>query len=391
MLLSAPVRQVAKRLGCRVDWLIDVCAREKVPIPDGDYWRRKRAGKRAWARSARQPLSKPMLEVGEAGVRHLALCDSDYLIREPAPLPADATNAMQRIATVMPAPTESDHPLVARAQAERRMRSRRPRTPLLATATSEDLQDRADDVLSKLLHVLARVGASFSEREPTPLPPDGIYLRSWDWGRAGPSRLVVDLLGEKWSFGVLEERTFKKVRPNNHTLLYHLDESQTQLESTGTLCLELRTDQGRLLRKWCDSKVRRIEERVDRIGRDLVRLVPILRSKAVEEERMKREREASEERRRTAAAQAELDEQRRTWLTKLADSWSLQQRIRTFVAVAEARASDEGLAESDRAWLRWASDWADSLDPFRAGVAGVAAQFEGLTHRMRERHRVDVE
>ena len=140
---------------------------------------------------------------------------------------------------------------------------------------------------------------------------------------------------------------------------------------SGQLRLKIDERVGRSARKiWSDGERARLERQLNHV---IVGLVVIADAKRAWQQKREREETARREaeRRRALAEQARREEEeRRRVLERQADSWAKSQRLRAFIDEVERRANAKGVSvAADRelgAWIAWARQHADRLDPLRA-------------------------
>lgn len=216
---------------------------------------------------------------------------------------------------------------------------------------SEGTLDRALQVMAQVLAVLKRQGFSVEVSEQ--------------------GRTAVLIKGEHVSFGIEEpirRVVTQKPRVPNPTDRWDYDEVVTH-EPAGKLTLTIYSGTWRQYEqrtRWSDAKVQRVENLIPDFVAGLVRTSVALRSQ--EEER--KQREAEQQKRSQERAQLVKDiqeeEKKMEQLNKWVDEWERAERLRRFIAVYIEKSrfwSAEKRPHHD-AWIKWATQQADRIDPF---------------------------
>ena len=139
---------------------------------------------------------------------------------------------------------------------------------------------------------------------------------------------------------------------------------------SGQLRLKIDEWGGSARKTWSDGERARLERQLNDV---IVGLVVIADAKRAWEQEREREEAARREaeRQRALAEQAQREEEeRRLVLERQAESWTKSQRLRAFVDEVERRAKVKevsGAPDSEiGAWIAWARQHADRLDPLVA-------------------------
>ena len=182
---------------------------------------------------------------------------------------------------------------------------------------------------------------------------------------------LVTVLGEEFSFTIdepsirigpdlsAEEREIQVERP-------WLFPSPTY-QASGRLSLKIDRYAFGAEQSWTDGKLRRIEECLNRFVIGLIKAA--LRRKAKRLDRQRQDKLRREQQQELEAWQRKVDEERQRLqeLEDAAANWRRSQRLRAYIDAVRRRAATEpglmGTEQALKAWLRWASDHANSIDP----------------------------
>jgi hypothetical protein len=374
------MQRLAVSFGYSSVWLAKLCKEMRVPVPTRGYWAKKKAGRRAPKRGLPKSAD-PNEELFE-------IRDNDF---DPAAVTAapstkyDEDIAAKLDALVVPAVGGSEeHPLLGALRKHRR-RVRREQSqqpwagqarrevddPPLAISVTRDLEERAAVVFSRLLRAIEVNGFELTQVQER--------SESRGWGNAGRSKLRVEILGGAYGFGIAEIWHQVRVeKPPDHQGYWW--GPKVKLEATGVLSLEMFDEHGSHLRSWRDLDSGKIEDRLERVLRDIVRGVQTDRNKK-EEDRVReeaREAERREEQRREDERQRReyerrCEEKRVDLLMQAAERHRQAQDLRRLVF---ALRHDGPQTDADEEWLRWAERALEAVDPVRGGVGLLRMKVE---------------
>lgn len=143
---------------------------------------------------------------------------------------------------------------------------------------------------------------------------------------------------------------------------------RTTEEHSGQLVLELPRDysfSGRRSR-WGDGKRWRLDDKLGELLAELEARAELARAKRAADERVEADRRAAEARAMVRARRRFVEHHRDKELMRQVDGWEKARRIREYCAVVEKTIAEADPGEQATAavtWVRWACEYADSLDP----------------------------
>lgn len=350
-----PMLKVAEEYGVSAVALGKTCRKLSVPVPGRGHWAKLAHGHSG---AKRPPLPKldsvPVIYRCPVAPKMPALHDQDSeLVAIDELLSSGALNPLPVD------PSARLHSLVKHTASLLRSRSRKdehgillPREPGgLDMRVSEGTLERALQVMSQVLVVLERQGLSvhISDHGRTAALIDGQHVH---FGIEEPIRRVVT----------------QKPRVPNPTDRWDYDEVVAH-EPAGKLILIITADTyGRheQRKRWSDAKVQRIETLIPEFVAGLMRTAVALRRQ--DEERRRREAEEQKKAQERAQLQKDIEEEEAKikqfnhWI----DGWERAERMRRFIAAyAEKTSHWSGEKQPKyRAWIQWASQQADRIDPF---------------------------
>lgn len=346
---SQPMVRLAKRYGVSDVALEKVCRKLDIPVPPRGYWRRLQTG---W-RPAQPPL--PKLRPGVCGTTTITPPPRRHGSGERSPeIEAQAAFELQsRNRIRVPRPLVDPHPLV-RLTAEV-LRSVRPglygtvsarRVKCLDLRVGPRSLERALRIMDALVKALERRGfriiVSTAEKPET----------------------QIEILGQRLTIALDERiKRIEQVPRNGESFAPKWD-----YVPSGQLRLKIDEWVGGSARKIrSDGDRARLERQLNDV---IVGLVVIADAKRAWEQEREREEAARREaeRQRALAEQARREEEeRRRVLERQAASWAKSQRLRAFIDEVERRANAKGVSLVPNselgAWIAWARQHADRLDP----------------------------
>jgi len=351
-----PLLKVAKEYGVSAVALGKTCRKLSVPVPGRGHWAKLAHGH---ARVDKPPLAK--LEKVPVIYRSPVMKEKPIT---PQQNHSDYAAITQLLASGAfdPQPLDASarpHLLIRNSGSLLRSHTRKdenglllPREPGgLDVKVSEGMLERALQVMTQVLTILERLGYSvqISEQRQTTVLIDGQRV---SFGLEEPIRRVVT----------------QKPRVPNPTDRWDYNRIVTN-EPSGKLALVIHSStwgQHEHRQRWSDAKVQRIEALLPDFVAGLMRTAVALRRQ--EEERKKREMD--EQRRFQELAQlrkdVEEEEKKVNQLNDWVKDWEEAERLRRFIRVYSAN-SQSWPAEKQpkhKAWIEWANQQADRLDPF---------------------------
>jgi hypothetical protein len=352
-----PLIKVAEEYGVSAVALGKTCRKLSVPVPGRGHWAKLAHGKQGAKKPGLPKLNEvpviyrlpvaPKKPVG-SNQDDPEFAAIDQLLSSGAlnPPPVD--------------PSAHSHPLIRHTASLLRSRSSKdehgillPREPDgLDVKVSEGGLERALKVMTQVCTVLERQGNEVEVSE-------------------GSTAALVN--GERVSFGIEEpvrKVVAQKARVPNPTDRWDYDEIVTN-EPCGKLFLVIHSAlRGKYEQRtrWSDAKVQRLENLIPDFVAGLMRTAVSLRRQ--EEERKQREAEEQRRARERVQLQKDIQEEEKNLeqFNKWVEEWERAERFRRFVAVYAEKSKSLSAEKQDqyKAWVEWASQQADRIDPFIA-------------------------
>ena len=351
-----------------------MCRKLRVPVPGRGHWAKLAYGKEG----AKKP---PLPKLDKIPV----IYRSPTVQRKPATQNENdpefaAINGLLASGALNPLPPDGfgqPHPLIRHTTSLLRSRSRKDEHAILLpreaggldVKVSEGMLERALLAMNQVLAVLERQGASV------------------EISAQGYTTALIN--GEHVSFGIgepIRKVVVQKPTVPNPTDRWDYDKVVTY-EPTAKLVLVIRsTTGGRYAQRarWSDAKVRRVENLIADFVAGLLRTAVALRRQEAEDSK---KREAEEQRRMQERAQLQKEiqeeEKRLEQFNNGVDLWERADRLRRFIS-AYAEKSRSWPAENKsyhQAWIEWATEQADRLDPFVSEKPPSALDRKGELNR----------
>jgi predicted nucleic acid-binding protein len=123
-------------------------------------------------------------------------------------------------------------------------------------------------------------------------------------------------------------------------------------------------------KSWKDKKQKPLEDQLNDIMVGLITASQIIHARDLEREREEERRLEAECQRQEIERQRRLEEERHEELEKMAALWVKSRNLKLFLDECQSSLSASAGSPADDSkarWLRWASAYADSLDPFNSG------------------------
>lgn len=367
---SEPVSRVAERYEVSGVWLKKVCRVHDVPVPPRGYWARVAAGQAPEKPRLPKPASadeRVMLRSPFTNPWNLqALRESKAVERGEAVRARKAFEADPANKIVVKADDSARHVWAREVEKGLRRGSRHLAGGealahasvggnALSVSVSPPLFERAVSIVDALAKASVDRGYLPARR------PSGGSLRFAAEGVPLRVDLKEKLLRYELPKPKKPPRTFRERFEAEYGPRYGFKPS-------GVLQLRVFIDGDRLpvTKTFSDTDASRLEDRLNDV---MVAYVQVALRHQAREERLRREREAreaewrraEEERRRQEAEAARFRQ-----LEELALRWERAERLRRFIADVRARGRTpaiEGTPTDLGEWERWASGWADRLDP----------------------------
>lgn len=370
---AEPVSRVAERYGLSGTWVRRTCLENDVPVPPRGYWARVAAGQNP--KKLRLPKPSAANEIvtlqsafGNAGNRE-ALQDNREAERSDAVKEQKAFEADPANKIVIREDEQSKHSWAR--EVEKRLRQRR-----------RHLSSEEDPVHATVEGDALSVSVSPPLFERTILIVDAIAKASVARGflpsrRKGGEILRVTAEGVPLRLELKEKRDrFELPKPKPPKTAFERLTAEYGprfgYRPTGILQVRISSDSGgsETSRTFTDTTTHKVE---DRLNDAMVAFVQVALRHRAREERLRREREAWEAERRRREEEWRRREEEAARLRKLEElalQWERAQRLRRFISNANERGAFpliDGGPTSLEAWSRWATAWADRLDPLGQG------------------------
>lgn len=353
---SEPMTKLGTRFGISGNGLKKACGRINVPVPERGYWAKLQAGHK---------VKKTPLPPGVAGPESVTIHPPSPRLAPPPPqtVPAsvqgkiDAERRSGKLIAV-PARLSNPHRIIAAWLDENRRKQQSARhdpwfRDWYAAIDKTDLDKRRLRILSALFKALEARGYKLINSEP----------RRHD---------VAIGLGDEKLEVKLEERVRQVRRPltegEKKNRGYGPAEKKWTQEKvpTGQLVLTIKEQaQYREGKEWCDAEHEPLERKLNDVIAEIAGLFEVVR--------LRRQREAEEQRRRWKLEEerrlAEMERKRETIrfrrLVSHSENWRAAADIRAFVTAVEGSAPASSDPETFAAWKVWALNHADRIDPLR--------------------------
>ena len=351
---TIPVSKLSKELGISDVGLAKVCKRHGIPRPGLGYW--ARIAHRQKIR--KEPL--PALSPGQSEVIEFAVNDNPdaaKIVDRYEDTRAELARIQQRGAAFDGGQSDRlKHPLVVGLQKVRR-----------------ELQTQTEGWIS--------VGhRSFPDVRVTPQNWDR-GLRIMDTVLVAAERLgytvqidsngetVLKVLGEDIPFGLREKILRSEAAPPDRSdgKFYPIGKTY-QYSPTGLLTLSIKNlylDGARV--NWSDTTRARLEDQIGEFLKGVVEAVARLRVRRSIIEEREREWEEARRIREERVRQEQRERERVQELMRDAENWQKASILRSYISArvkADQKGAEGGSVSKDRLeWLKWASKYADSIDP----------------------------
>jgi hypothetical protein len=357
---SEPMRTLAKHYGLSDVGLAKTCKRLRVPVPGRGYWAKKAAGHSV------KPKLLPILPPNQTITdREVTLAHSLVPVEQPSlPLLLRQLIEFERSPENLIVVSDSlrtPHPLVKQTADTLREKQRERNvfntTPFLQNYERPHLDIQVSrDQLQRSLRVMDALVKAFEER--------GWKVSLGSRGKDHDKKSYVIVLGRSIPFGIRE-----KIKKVENKVVDIWDPKYKDVPS-GRLSLVIRNTWGYGVDKsWDDTPNRLIDDRLNEFAIAILTLA--YEDLELEARRENSERDSIVEARRRAelARLRELELQRVRTLEQQALDWEKSQRLRSYVnavcAAAQNRPEGSPPIPDINAWITWAEDQANRIDPLR--------------------------
>ncbi len=379
---TTPMRTLAHRYGLSDVGLAKVCQRHDIPLPPVGYWAKKEIGK--------APAQTPLPRNNDPKIQQIKLWDGPK--PEPAPEPPqeydqDIQAMLDRAMSLTPVTVASTlhnlHPLIRRTRKalERQtyelhglVSASGMRTdPIVEITVAKSNVRRALLFMDALFKAVEKVGGTIKIEKLAQWQPDVAVIRI--------AEIVIG--------GVRLRERYKQVRrmedgtnrwtypshdyhPTGRFVLDHAPPSYDKpfCEDGEKSERSIEGQINKVIIKWINEAGQtRIRQRQEEEARRI----------RAEQERIRQEREADLKHRRDELIRQQKTEQSRVdQLLNEAESWQRSQVLRSYLAAIEdllAKRPQPSAADSETAaWIRWAHQQADRLDPLKLSPASILDQ-----------------
>lgn len=363
-----PATKLSKELGISDVALAKICRKLQVPRPGSGHWRLVQLG---W--KVEQP---PLLMLPE-GIAREAIIDPEPHRRRKADTGENPKPEKPDYEVVpVPGTLHGAHAIVSRVR--RSLEAEKPgqggvvevpyKLKVLNVSVSRSQTSRALRILDALVKALERRGGTFVESEEKDIHFMTLRIEG-EWVGFELAELVAKT-----------EREPKDAKERDY---WSWNWDKWQYSATGRLRFRiLESEPKGARRSWADCTQYQLDEKVGEIVHwmfitaDGVKKARIIREeywRRMEEERKHREeeRQRQEDLRRQGERKRQIEESNRHRLEESSRGWFEARRLRRFIAACEAVLLDDhtSLPAGDwqHAWLSWAREHADRLDPMRNG------------------------
>jgi len=348
---ATPLLKLAREIGVSDVALGKACRRAAIPLPGRGYWAKAVETRRVPPLPATADPGRPTIEFQVLDVPAL-----EQRIATPK-APRDLIEVPETL-------DEKPHPLVAKTR--KCANKRTVNEGRLVLDFSQALHVRiSPDALDRVLRLLdSLIKAS--------------EAKGYNWSITSEGKTVIECDGESLAVELKERVPRREIPPkpapsprrSRHGWspnLSYLDYS-SRYEWVSTNELSFHIDEyiaGSAQRTWNDTKHSRLEEKLDLILAGLPAVAAGLKAKREEHEAWRRSYEEERRREREEARRVETQRRLRKRLVLAMQDWERASRLHRFCDAVEARCRDLDSAQRAvaTAWLIWAREQADVLDP----------------------------
>jgi hypothetical protein len=350
-----PMLRVAEEYGVSSVALGKTCKKLSVPVPGRGHWAKLAHGHSGTKKPPLPKLDKVPV-IYRSPVAENRPTDSNQddpeLLSITSLLVSGALNPTQSDLTSRP------HPLIKSTLSRLRNRSQKDKSGILQPqepggldiTVSEGMLDRALHVTAQIITVLERRSHAVTVSEE--------------------GHTVASVNGEQVRFAIAEpvhKVVTSKPRVPNPTDRWDYGEIITYEPGEKLVLTILATTWGKFEQRtrWSDAKTQRVESLIADFVAGLLRTAVSLRRQKDEQKRQEVDRKSREEERWQLRQDIQEEEKKVEQLNEWADGWRRADHIRHFIKAYEEKSRswpNEKQAQA-RAWIKWASEQADRIDP----------------------------
>lgn len=350
---AEPMLRLAQRYGISGVALAKICRKMDVPVPPRGYWARKEFG---------NAPPRPALPAPREGLREsVTIAKRPLKAVETSPEAATHTTAMDGAENRITVPERlvNPHSLVRMAADAFRQGKvdgygvlRAPRQiGCLAIRVSTDSVPRALRIMDALVKALEARGCPVRVADD---PKQGTY---------------VEIAGEKIRFRLEEAIERRKHAPTPAEMERQKKRSwerppEWDYVPTGRLRLQVDEYTRGPRKLWAGGTQYRLKDMLNAVLKGLVLVAEAEGNHRLEVERWQREW-------REAEARRQEEEARRQELQRQVQQWAKSQQVRAYLDAVELAVIERGVSITPGSdlhrWLGWARQYADRLDPLKAG------------------------
>ncbi len=351
---ETPIMRLAQTIGVSDVALAKACRRAGIPLPGRGYW----------AKDERHRPPMPTLPQ----IKDSYYSVVSFQVLDPERWRPAKCAVGQEVPITVPKTLETPHPLVAKLLQEAKKAKtvdgllQMDRTKAMNVRISLDMLDRTSRLLDALIMASEAKGYAWQVTADgnTTVTADGETMKVLIKERLTkrdlpPPQELKQSSGSTWN-------------PNLEFLLH----PRYEWVSTGDLSFQIDEHFSVTARKnWNDTRRTRLEDKLHEILGGFVVVSAAIKADREEREANRLRREEEERQRRARARQAEEQRRLRHKLVKTTERWENACRIRAFCEAVAKQVED--LTPTERAaataWLEWAHEQADGLDPLCGDVA----------------------
>lgn len=362
---QTPMLRLARKYGLSDVGLAKILKKHRIPHPTCGHWMKTGAGKEVRRTPLPSPEGNPQIEIQSHTVQALIRDDTVRAeagrLMQLEGLPEAAIEVRPTLRGAHPLVREAHRRLVSAGPDERGL-LRLPDRQSFSIHVSRKQFRRALLVMDALIRALLRRGHGVTS------------------GPQGDAAIGAVVLGQHVCFGMEElvDTTDKGLTEEQRECRrrYGYYWRQVMHTPSGRLCFEIqdsRCPRDGLRRRWRDTRTRHIEGCLNDVVKGLVLVAARLKDVAVERE--KRERHEAEAR-RLRGERRQTHEQglaKGTQLEADAKAWVQARGIREYLEARkrEAVVSHGELRPETAAWIEWALEQADRIDPLRESPPSI--------------------
>lgn len=371
---SQPITKIAKQYGVSNAAIIKICKMMEIPRPKAGHWAKVEHG--------RVPPKEPLKALSKHGV------DSYKLTSDGSLLEKDSQEPLRPLITQE---LQQDHKVVVQEELTNPHRLVVQNRKLLRNAKPND---RGILKLFSTAYFDLRVTAGSLERSLRIMDAllKAFEVRGWRFNCEASSnprrypKMSVEVLDESIAFYIQE-----RVRQVDHVLTEKELKAKAQgryfwaprydYVPTGELTLSIETDYWITRRRhWNDAKKSRVEDGLNSFLVALIDWAQAIKAERLEREEKERKREEEQQRYEQMLQQREAELKRRNRFETQAQAWKKAQELRAYIGAVEQWLQTAEIApekvEEKQAWLRWAKNYADLMDPLTQGEETIVEQMK---------------